>query len=233
MIHMIEYDIKLFLRSIKGILPLIATLIFIMFTYYPGVITRKDTAIITSYFYIFYIMLYIGYMLSNNELDIPEQCLYIRCINKVSYYLYKVVCVLIFSIIFSTLLILATFMFGSGDYNAGMIIYGWMLMVGSGFCGGALGQLFHPAFIRDRKLAMILMLITGVLCACRTDVINAFPVLKYIYYVLPPIDNSIISSVLKTLCGSIIIKEVIILVVYGIIYEIIKSYIWHVKKYID
>ena len=81
MIHMIEYDIKLFLRSIKGILPLIATLIFIMFTYYPGVITRKDTAIITSYFYIFYIMLYIGYMLSNNELDIPEQCLYIRCIN--------------------------------------------------------------------------------------------------------------------------------------------------------
>ena len=47
MIHMITYNLKLFLRSIKGILPFVVMLIFIGLTYYPGTNTTIQTAVTT------------------------------------------------------------------------------------------------------------------------------------------------------------------------------------------
>lgn len=99
MIHMITYNLKLFLRSIKGILPFVVMLIFIGLTYYPGTNTTIQTAVTTSCFFMFFLMIYIGYILCNNDLNISEQCIYVRCRNKINYYLYKVICVLIFSIV--------------------------------------------------------------------------------------------------------------------------------------
>ena len=69
-------------------------------TYYPGTNTTIQTAVTTSCFFMFFLMIYIGYILCNNDLDISEQCIYVRCHNKINYYLYKVICVLIFSIVF-------------------------------------------------------------------------------------------------------------------------------------
>lgn len=233
MIHMIIYDLKLFIRSVKGILPLATTLIFMAFTYYPGVKTSMPTAIITSYFYMFYVMLYIGYVLGSNELDIPEHCIYIRCDNKILYYFYKAVCIMLLSIAVSFILVSAAGVLSSEEKSICTVIYGWLLMISSGFCGGAFGQMFHPALIRDRKLALVLVLIAGMLCACRTDVINVFPVLKYIFYVLPPIDSvQSFNTINAVKDGWIIIKEICIFIGYGIIYEVLKSYIWSVRRYI-
>mgnify|MGYP005878397047 FL=1 len=54
MIHMITYNLKLFLRSIKGILPFVVMLIFIGLTYYPGTNTTIQTAVTTSCFFMFF-----------------------------------------------------------------------------------------------------------------------------------------------------------------------------------
>ena len=59
MIHMITYNLKLFLRSIKGILPFVVMLIFIGLTYYPGTNTTIQTAVTTSCFFMFFLMIYI------------------------------------------------------------------------------------------------------------------------------------------------------------------------------
>lgn len=157
MIHMITYNLKLFLRSIKGILPFVVMLIFIGLTYYPGTNTTIQTAVTTSCFFMFFLMIYIGYILCNNDLDISEQCIYVRCRNKINYYLYKVICVLIFSIVLNLILFTSACLFSISSKNALTIILWYISAVSVGFCGGAMGQMFHPAIINDRKFSTVIL----------------------------------------------------------------------------
>ncbi len=42
-------------------------------TYYPGTNTTIQTAVTTSCFFMFFLMIYIGYILCNNDLNTPIQ----------------------------------------------------------------------------------------------------------------------------------------------------------------
>lgn len=233
MIHMITYNLKLFLRSIKGILPFVVMLIFIGLTYYPGTNTTIQTAVTTSCFFMFFLMIYIGYILCNNDLDISEQCIYVRCRNKINYYLYKVICVLIFSIVLNLILFTSACLFSIGSKNALTIILWYISAVSVGFCGGAMGQMFHPAIINDRKFSTVFIILISTLCACKTNILNSHPVLHYFFFVFPPIENFTSICQISNWGEFIIIaKETLIFLIYGIIYETLKSFIWEKRKFL-
>ena len=193
MIHMITYNLKLFLRSIKGILPFVVMLIFIGLTYYPGTNTTIQTAVTTSCFFMFFLMIYIGYLI-----------------------LFTSAC-----------------LFSIGSKNALTIILWYISAVSVGFCGGAMGQMFHPAIINDRKFSTVFIILISTLCACKTNILNSHPVLHYLFFVFPPIENFTSICQISNWGEFIIIaKETLIFLIYGIIYETLKSFIWEKRKFL-
>lgn len=131
----------------------------------------------------FFLMIYISYILCNNDLDISEQCIYVRCRNKINYYLYKVICVLIFSIVLNLILFTSACLFSIGSKNALTIILWYISAVSVGFCGGAMGQMFHPAIINDRKFSTVFIILISTLCACKTNILNSQHVLHYLFFI--------------------------------------------------
>ena len=181
----------------------------------------------------FFLMIYIGYILCNNDLDISEQCIYVRCRNKINYYLYKVICVLIFSIVLNLILFTSACLFSIGSKNALTIILWYISAVCVGFCGGAMGQMFHPAIINDRKFSTVFIILISTLCACKTNILNSHSVLHYLFFVFPPIENFTSICEISNWGEFIIIaKETLIFLIYGIIYETLKSFIWEKRKFL-
>ena len=52
-----------------------------------------------------------------------------------------------------------------------------------------MGQMFHPAIINDRKFSTVFLILISTLCACKTNILNSQPVLHYLFFVFPPIEN--------------------------------------------
>ena len=102
--------------------------------------------------------------------------------NKINYYLYKVICVLIFSIVLNLILFTSACLFSIGSKNALTIILWYISAVSVGFCGGAMGQMFHPAIINDRKFSTVFIILISTLCACKTNILNSHPVLHYLFF---------------------------------------------------
>ena len=93
--------------------------------------------------------------------------------NKINYYLYKVIWVLIFSIVLNLVLFISACLFSIGNKNALTIILWYISAVSVGFCGGAMGQMFHPAIINDRKFSTVFLILISTLCACKTNILNS------------------------------------------------------------
>lgn len=234
MFHMITYDLKLFIRSVKGVLPFIIMCVFLGITYNPNANTDMYAAVVSSCLFSFYILMYIGYILTSNELDVSEQCVYIRCKNKSLYYICKALCIFILSVFSGFVLIAAACVFSNGDGNILTVVVSFLLVVCSGFCGGSLGQMFHPVIIRDRKLAAVLVVLVALLCACQSGIINIYPYSRYIFVLLPPIGSfEYINTITDIISAVSVIKESLIFLTYAIVYELIKSCVWNYKKYAD
>lgn len=153
--------------------------------------------------------------------------------NKINYYLYKVICVLIFSIVLNLILFTSACLFSIGSKNALTIILWYISAVIVGFCGGAMGQMFHPAIINDRKFSTVFIILISTLCACKTNILNSPPVLHYLFFVFPPIENFTSICQISNWGEFIIIaKETLIFLIYGIIYETLKSFIWEKRKFL-
>lgn len=153
--------------------------------------------------------------------------------NKINYYLYKVIWVLIFSIVLNLILFTSACLFSIGSKNALTIILWYISAVSVGFCGGAMGQMFHPAIINDRKFSTVFIILISTLCACKTNILNSHPVLHYLFFVFPPIENFTSICQISNWGEFIIIaKETLIFLIYGIIYETLKSFIWEKRKFL-
>lgn len=69
------------------------------------------------------------------------------------------------------------------------VLNAFILVAGCSFAGGALGSLLHPRVMEDRKLAVVLTVLFSVLTVVRTGLVQEITSLKYVAWILPPVDR--------------------------------------------
>lgn len=238
-IELVKYQLMIFFRGSRFIMPLVMMAVFLYMMY-----SIKPTGIVDSFsiscYLVFFIMVWIGLSVSSAEDTVMEQIQLLRVRNPVSYYLGKVIflvvmglavdliCV-VFPIVQNLLNHKALFLRPLTGYD---ILNAFLLLWGGSFVGGAIGSFFHPRIMRDRKLAIVLTVLVTILTSIRTTLVQEVPVFRFAAWIFPPLDRvsfvygqSDVFQLKKT------VMIFLILLLYGIIFSVLKSVICCKKKF--
>lgn len=112
------------------------------------------------------------------------------------------------------------------------VLNAFILVAGCSFAGGALGSLLHPRVMEDRKLAVVLTVLLSVLTVVGTGLVQEIPFLKYVAWILPPVDR--IAYIYGNVDEFRIFQTGLIfvaLVGYGAVLTVIKSCICQKRKF--
>ena len=224
-------------------MPFIVVFIFIYMMYTgAGKVEIVDFLCITCYL-VFLVMVWTGFSVVSAENEVMEQIQMLRINSNSAYYMGKelflivigllIDCIcLVFPVIkyvlsaMSQTVIFDRELMGSDIFNA------FILLTGCSIAGGALGSFLHPNVMRDRKAATLITLLAAVLTIIRTSIVSEIPFLKFVLWILPPVEKIFITYGkedyfrLGQTCGIFML-----LLVYGVIYSLVKSVICSRRKY--
>ena len=167
----VKFDVVLFFKSPRFIIPLLANIIFLFFMYYGNNGTYDiSTVLFITAFFSFYLMLLVGNSILSLKNEKLEQILLLR-IGK-----YAVSISELFFIFFLSLLVIMM-NYGmpmivnsiedgcfikqhiSMQNNLCLLIIIWL----SGITGGVIGDFFHSNIIKDRRMVVLITMLIAVL----------------------------------------------------------------------
>lgn len=220
-------------------MPLVVVFIFLYMMYYMAPADIVGCFSITCYF-VFVIMTWIGFSVSASENEVMEQIQLLRVQSNSLYYISKVLFLIVLGVLLNCIcMIVPVFIHilrHMGLFNRQLtgddVLNAFILFGGCSFAGGALGSFLHPNVMRDRKAAVLITLLAAALTVIRTSIVSEIPVLKFIAWILPPVDKIFIiygkedCFRLGQTCGIFML-----LLVYGVVYSLMKSLICCKRKY--
>lgn len=224
-------------------MPFIVVFIF-MYMMYTGIgkVEIVDFFCITCYL-VFLVMVWTGFSVASADNEVMEQILMLRVNNNSVYYMGKelflivigllINCIcLAFPVIKYILSVMSRTLIFDRQLMGSDILNAFILLSACSIVGGTLGSFLHHNVMRDRKAAMLITLLAAVLTIIRTSIVSEIPVLKFITWILPPVDKIFIIYGkedyfgLAQTCGIFMM-----LLVYGAMYSLIKSVICCKRKY--
>ncbi|MDE6750081.1 MAG: hypothetical protein K2K21_13615 [Lachnospiraceae bacterium] len=242
-VELVKYQLRIYFKGSRFIMPFIVVFIF-MYMMYKGIgkVEIVDFFCITCYL-VFLVMVWTGFSVASAENEVMEQIQMLRVNSNSVYYMGKelflivigllINCIcLAFPVIKYVLSIMSRTVIFDRQLMGSDILNAFILLAGCSIVGGALGSFLHPNVMRDRKSAMLITLLAAVLTIIKTSIVSEIPVLKFITWILPPVDKIFITygkedyfGLVKT-CGIFML-----LVVYGVVYSLMKSVICCKRKY--
>lgn len=224
-------------------MPFVVVFIF-MYMMYTGIgnVNIVDFFCITCYL-VFLVMVWTGFSVVSAENEVMEQIQMLRVNSNSVYYMGKelflivigllINCIcLAFPVIKYILSIVSRTLIFDRQFMGSDILNAFILLAGCSIVGGMLGSFLHPNVMRDRKAAMLITLLAAVLTIIRISIVSEIPFLKFILWILPPVDKIFIIYGkedyfrLGQTCGIFML-----LLVYGVVYSLMKSVICCRRKY--
>ena len=238
-IELVKYQLQIYFKGSKFIMPLILTVIF-LYTMY----SVKPTGIVDSFamsgYLVFFIMVWTGLGVSSSEDPVMEQIQLLRVEKRAYYELSKPIFLILIGLLLTAICtvfpvvqnILNHKELFLRDLTGYDILNGSVLLFGCTFVGGAVGSLFHPRVLKDRKMAVILTVFLSILSAVGTAIVQEIPALKVILWMIPPIGR--ISAVYARTDIFDLGKTGMICLLfaaYGIGYSVIKTVLCRKRKF--
>ena len=237
----VKFDVVLFFKSPRFIIPLLANIIFLFFMYYGNNGTYDiSTVLFITAFFSFYLMLLVGNSILSLKNEKLEQILLLR-IGK-----YAVSISELFFIFFLSLLVIMM-NYGmpmivnsiedgcfikqhiSMQNNLCLLIIIWL----SGITGGVIGDFFHSNIIKDRRMVVLITMLIAVLTISKEAIVGQIQCSRYIFFMLPPL-NEIVLCINST-SGLIVFREccffILKMVAYVFIVFNLKCFILNKKLY--
>lgn len=242
-VELVKYQLRIYFKGSKFIMPFVVVVIF-MYIMYTGIgkVEIVDFFCIKCYL-VFLVMMWTGFGVASAENEVMEQIQMLRVNSNSVYYMGKelfliviglmIDCIcLAFPVIKYILSIMSRTLIFDRQLMGSDILNAFILLAGCSIVGGTLGSFLHPNVMRDRKAAMLITLLAAVLTIIKTSIVSEIPALKFITWILPPVDKIFIIygkedyfRLVQT-CGIFIL-----LLVYGAIYSLIKSVICYRRRY--
>lgn len=184
----------MYIKSNKIIAPGLIWIIFLYFNYMSKPISYVPDLSFSGMI-LYLIMIWIGFTYMDMEDIITEQLIILKIKSATRYNISKVLFIIIISISMSIIGILVpvtqhiinNYSLFNRNLLTGDIIYGFILLNAFALLGAALGTLFHPRIVKDRKIAVVIVFLIGILGYIKGVLIEDFPVLRFILWAFPPV----------------------------------------------
>ncbi|MDE5866440.1 MAG: hypothetical protein K2H31_07565 [Lachnospiraceae bacterium] len=242
-VELVKYQLRIYFKGSRFIMPFIVVFLF-MYMMYTGIgkVEIVDFFCITCYL-VFLVMVWTGFSIASAENEVTEQILMLRVNSNSVYYMGKelflivigflINCIcLFFPVIKYVLSIMSQTVIFDRSLMVIDVFNAFILLAGCSIVGGALGSFLHPNVMRDRKAAMLITLLASVLTIIKTSIVSEIPVLKFITWILPPVDKIFITYGKEDFfrLGQTF-GIFMILLGYGVVYSLMKNVICDRRKY--
>ena len=232
-----KYRLQCYFSGYTFAMPFIIVCVILRFMY-----SIKPQDVVSSYLisvqFIFIIMVWIGMMETNRENRVMEQVLELRVKNKWAYFAGKMLFLFILSMLMTVICTVWPIVqnniengtFFERAYLPEDFLNSFILLLGSSYCGAALGSFLHPDICKDRKVAIVLTVLFALLAILRDMIAVSQPVLKYVLWIIPNVAHAAtqygneqffnISTTLQYFC---------VLMIYAVVYGVVGSF-WQCRK---
>lgn len=240
-IESVKYQLQLYFKANKFVMPFTMMAVFLYFMYFNTTSSEIVANCKITYYFIFFLTVWIGWSVSSSENTIMEQTILLRIQSNPIYYFSKVLFLILLSFMTSAICgvipIVINLLNGGTLFKRPMTIYDivnfLLLLCGSSLIGGALGSFFHVRVLKDRKVTSGLTILFTLLTFTKTAVINEIPFTKIFLWILPPLDcfSKIYNNEIDSfqLLNSFIIF--LILFIYSFLYFTIRSCVCYKNKF--
>lgn len=237
--ELVKYQLRIYFKGNRFIPPFLVAALFLYMMY-----QMKPVSIVSSFsmgcYMVFLVMAWIGFDAPSSEDAEMEQIQFLRVQSAWIYYMSKVLFLIVLGFLIVCFCLILPVLVNVSDH---MELFGrpltgydicnaFLLLSGCSFAGETLGSILHPCVMKNRKAATLLTILFAVMTIIRTPVVQKFSLLKWVVWVLPPVDkvpeiyrNAEYFRLAQT------IKILLFLVTYGIIYSMIKSIICIKRKF--
>ena len=184
------------LKSAVLVIPTVVAVAFLgaMYSFPPR---QVSGSFLLSGFMLFVIGVYLSMMIQMKENDIQEEVLLFHSRSELSYYLARELVLVSVGLVYAIIIIgypLIRNFLNPGYFTRPIrpddVIYGGLIMVGSGLSGLALGDLFHHRIFRRARFAVIGVIFVSIIAVCKIGLVDKFPFLKALHYITPPITDA-------------------------------------------
>lgn len=189
----IKYRLHIWLKGHLYVMPLVALGLFDSFCLSLKPV-HPVTCMVMLCFVLFLIMVWTGSMIVTREDTVEEQLLWLRVPQKRIYHMGKGLFLLTVALIAAVLALAIPVLWSalttggvfSRPLTKGDLVQSLLLLLGCACCGIAVGSLFSPRVMRDRKLALLLTALLAV-AAILASVLKKYAVVGWFMWLLPPV----------------------------------------------
>lgn len=181
------------LKSAVLVIPTVSVFAFLGIMYSFPPVQVSGSFLITAFF-LFVLCAYIAMSIQGKENDVHEEIMLFHSNSEFHYYISRELVMYSISLVYAAFLIACPIIkykinsiIFSRPLTRSDVFFGGLIVIGSGFCGIALGDLFHRRIFTTRRNGIIGLVLISILAVCKYPLIKEFSPLKIIGVFVPPI----------------------------------------------
>lgn len=238
-IETVKYQILLYFRSPKFVMPLALLLTFLCVLYAVAPVGVIDSFTVTAAG-LFFIMVWIGLSCQTLESPVSEQLMVLKLGSPVRY----AVCRCLFLVLLGWIVSAAALLYPIAAHAVNRFaLFSRTLTLPDAagaftlFCcatcmGAAVGSLFHPRILRDRKIALLLTAFIAIAGLAKAGIVRQIPAAGIIAWLLPPLADviSLFTGAEQFSLSSVVLAAAL-MVGYGILLFALNVFLLYKKKF--
>lgn len=231
--ELVRFNMALFFKSPRFVVPLLAEIIF-MFVMYYGNNGKYDISAVLfiTVFFSFCLMLWVGNIIISLKNERLEQILLLRTDKyalSISELLFVAALSFLVTIVCYVIPMTVNYI-GNGClikqhiqvYN---VLCTLMIVWLGGIIGGVIGSLFHNNIVKDRKTVVLTTILIAILTLSREAIVAQVNWAKYMLFMLPPLD--VVKECIEPLSGAVLFGRSCLLVLRMEVYIMLVCIIRH------
>ncbi|MBP5608949.1 MAG: hypothetical protein J6X66_11895 [Lachnospiraceae bacterium] len=187
-------------KSALWVIPVVSLAVFLAFMY--GIIpVQISGSFLLSSMYLYIVSAFAAMSIQDRENDVTEEVLFLHASSKIKYYIARELVLLSIMILFGVILLfypvirsLSADHFFSRPLEVTDVVRGGLLILGSGSCGIALGDLLHRRIIRQRKIRIIALIAVSLIAIVKTALTDNHPAAGILHVIVPPVIDGFVMT---------------------------------------
>lgn len=231
--ELVRFNMALFFKSPRFVVPLLAEIIFLFVMYYGNNGKYDISAVLfITVFFSFCLMLWVGNIIISLKNERLEQILLLRTDKyalSISELLFVAALSFLVTIVCYVIPMTVNYI-GNGClikqhiqvYN---VLCTLMIVWLGGIIGGVIGSLFHNNIVKDRKTVVLTTILIAILTLSREAIVAQVNWAKYMLFMLPSLD--VVKECIEPLSGAVLFGRSCLLVLRMEVYIMLVCIIRH------
>lgn len=231
--ELVRFNMALFFKSPRFVVPLLAEIIFLFVMYYGNNGKYDISAVLfITVFFSFCLMLWVGNIIISLKNERLEQILLLKTDKyalSISELLFVAALSFLVTIVCYVIPMTVNYI-GNGClikqhiqvYN---VLCTLMIVWLGGIIGGVIGSLFHNNIVKDRKTVVLTTILIAILTLSREAIVAQVNWAKYMLFMLPPLD--VVKECIEPLSGAVLFGRSCLLVLRMEVYIMLVCIIRH------